>query len=154
MSDPGQASPDRVFRLIYRSHDLIPAAERKTALGELFSTARSHNSKHGLTGALLLSQDCFVQALEGDEAIVRALYAKITADPRHDDVTVLETTWDVERVFSRWAMARVADDGEHDIPLLANQRGITPAAPRASTEGQEALLALMRDAAGGLSRTS
>jgi hypothetical protein len=40
----------------------------------------------------------------------------------------------------------VSDDGEHDIPLLANaaKGGITPAAPRPTTPEQDAVLGFMR----------
>ena len=40
--EPGS---EQVFRLIYRSHDLIPDERRKTELGALFSGARSNNKK-------------------------------------------------------------------------------------------------------------
>jgi hypothetical protein len=36
---------DRIFRLIYRSRNTIPAQDRKAALGKLFSQARSSNSE-------------------------------------------------------------------------------------------------------------
>jgi hypothetical protein len=136
------------FRLIYRSHDRIPPEQRKAALGDLFSHARSNNKRLDLTGALLVTDDWFVQTLEGDEGTVRALFAKIEQDPRHDRVEVLEADQVEGRVFARWAMARVAEDGERDINLIAHRDGIHPAAPRGeTTEEQEGLLKVMRDAA-------
>ena len=81
---------ETTFRLIYRSHSLIDAAARRTGLGEIFTTARRRNRGLGVTGALMLSDDAFVQALEGDEAVVRDLYAAIARDPRHDDVSLVE----------------------------------------------------------------
>jgi len=48
-------SPDRVFRLIYRSRNTIPAQDRKVALGKLFGQARSRNKSQHITGALLVS---------------------------------------------------------------------------------------------------
>jgi hypothetical protein len=49
-------------------------------------------------------------------------------------------------VFGKWAMAKVAADGEPDIALLANvdKGGISPAQPRPATEAQETVLGLMR----------
>lgn len=43
-------------------------------------------------------------------------------------------------------MAKVAADGEPDIPVLTNigKGGISPAQPRPSTEAQEAVLDVMR----------
>lgn len=137
------------FRLIYRSHSLIPADARKRDLGALFSTARSRNKAVEVTGALLCSDDVFVQVLEGPEQAVRSLFDHISADPRHDSVSVLESGYVGPRVFSRWAMAQVGDEGEADIPLIAHRDGISPSAGRRTTEEQEALLDVMRNAARG-----
>ena len=140
-----------VYRLVYRSRNVIPDGERRAELGRLFSAARSHNKRQNITGALLLLDDCFVQTLEGDEDQVQALLARIEADPRHDALEVLETGLVDRRVFARWSMAKVADEqDEPDIPLIAHVRGISPAAPRGdSTSDQEAVLQVMRQAARG-----
>lgn len=135
-----------VFRLLYRSRNLIPADQRKKELGLLFTAARGNNKRQGITGALLLSGDSFVQVLEGDEQAVRALFTAIERDPRHSEVTLLEAGQVPERVFARWAMARVSDDGERDIPLIAHTDGISPAAGRPTTPEQDELLAVMRAA--------
>jgi hypothetical protein len=150
MTDP---APDRAtgptFRLMYRSRNRIPQEQRKVELGLLFSQVRPNNKRQQITGALLLSQDTFVQILEGEEAAVRALFEKIEKDPRHDSVALLTTGMVDERVFSRWAMAKVADDGESDIPLIANTRGISEAASRGTTPEQNLVLDVMRQAARG-----
>jgi Sensors of blue-light using FAD len=143
----GEAATD-TFRLIYRSRNLIPDDQRKAELGTLFGQARSNNKKQGITGALLLSDEWFVQTLEGDEDAVRTLFAHIEKDPRHDSVSVIETG-SAERVFAKWAMAKVAADGERDIALIAHVDGIHRAAPHRTTDGQEAVLDVMRDAARG-----
>lgn len=80
---------------------------------------------------------------------MRALYDRIEADPRHDSVSLLETGMVDDRVFSRWAMAKVATDGEPDIPLIAHQDVISPAAGRGTTPEQDSVLATMRAAARG-----
>jgi hypothetical protein len=135
------------FRLMYRSRSCIPPEDRKVAHGELFSRARSNNKQRHICGALLVSDDCFVQVLEGDEAAVRALFARISRDPRHDSVTLLDAGPVDEPVFARWAMAEVAAEGEPDIPLIAHRDGISPAASRGTTPAQERVLDVMRDAA-------
>jgi FAD-dependent sensor of blue light len=136
------------FRLMYRSRNRIPEPDRKIELGTLFSTARRNNKKAGLTGALLLTGDWFVQVLEGDEPTVRALFDTISKDPRHDSVTLLDSGDVGDRVFARWSMAKVAEDGEPDIPLIAHEDGIAPAAGRGTTPAQHKLLGAMRAAAG------
>lgn len=139
---------EQVFRLIYRSRVRVPPGQRRTELGRLFSTARSRNKQAGITGALLLSDERFVQTLEGEEAAVRALFSTIEADPRHAEVTLLGAGTVGARVFARWSMARVADGGEGDLPLIAHADGIAVAAPRGTaTAEQERVLEVMRDAA-------
>ena len=112
------------FRLMYRSRNLIPPEQRRVELGELFSVARSNNKRQRISGALLVSGDWFVQVLEGDEGAVRALYDRIAADPRHQDIVLLDTSAVDGPVFARWAMARVSEDGEPDIALIAHADGI------------------------------
>ncbi|MBC7375462.1 MAG: BLUF domain-containing protein [Frankiales bacterium] len=138
-----------VCRLVYRSRSLIPGAGRRAELGELFTQARSHNKSHGISGALLVLDDVFVQTLEGDEPVVAALLGRIRKDPRHDRLEVLDTGIVNGRVFARWSMAKVATDGHSpDINLIAHQKGISSAASRGdATEHQEAVLEVMRDAA-------
>ena len=103
----------------------------------------------GVTGALIISGDAFVQTLEGDEAVVRDLYATIAADERHDQLTVLEEST-AERAFGRWAMAQVGEDGAADIQLASNSsKGVIAAVARRDlgvTPEQDAVLATMRGA--------
>lgn len=137
-------SGEQVFRLMYRSHDLIAPEHRKVALGELFSVARSQNKKRSVTGALLVADDHFVQVLEGDEQVVRDLFDHIAHDPRHENVQIVETGVVSDRVFARWSMAEVGVDGAGDTPLIAHADGIAPAAGHRSTPEQAAVLDRMR----------
>jgi hypothetical protein len=143
------AASETVFRLIYRSHMRIASDVRKSELGEIFSIARSNNKRLGVTGALLVWDEFFVQTLEGDETVVRDLYDRIHRDARHERVAIISEDPAAERVFGRWSMARVGDGDEPDIPLLMNRDkgGISPAAPRPTTPDQEAVLSDMREAA-------
>ena len=145
-SNQGPASS---FRLIYRSRCLIPAEERRAELGGLFSQARSSNKAQDVTGALLCADDVFVQVLEGQESVVRRLFSHIAEDPRHDEVALVDADQVAERVFSRWAMAEVAAEGEDDVALIAHPDGIAPAAGRRTTAEQDQVLERMRVVARG-----
>ena len=150
MTESTTGSQARSFRLIYRSRNQVPAGQRKMVLGDLFSEARSNNKAKGITGALLVNDDWFVQTLEGDEGDVRSLYARIENDPRHDTFSVLQEQPVVDRVFGRWSMAEVsAETGGTDTFLLAHKDGISPAASLQPTIEQESILKLMRAAARG-----
>ena len=91
MTETAAGGSGPVFRLIYRSRSRIGAAGRKHQLGEMFSVARSSNKKLGVTGALLITDDEFVQTLEGAEPVVRELYAKISKDKRHEHLELLDS---------------------------------------------------------------
>lgn len=134
------------FRMIYRSRNKIPAQERDDQLGNIFRVALPNNKSHGICGALLMWGDWFAQTLEGDEAAVRELFAKIQTDPRHEKVEVIESGTVDEPVFARWAMAKVGEHHQADIPLIATPTGVTEASSRKSTEDQEKVLTKMRDA--------
>lgn len=138
----------RPFRLIYRSRSRIPAEQRSSALADIFGVARSKNKQAGITGALLVTDHWFVQALEGDESAVQRLYEHICDDARHDEVTVIESTAVDARVFSRWAMAEMSKLGRADIPLHASAGQIRSAAEQPVTRAQSAVLRTMRNTIG------
>ena len=149
MHEPTDGGSESVFRLIYRSHSLIADAERKSELAAIFNTARANNKRLGVTGALMISDEAFVQALEGEESVVRDLFRRIAADERHASVSLLgEHT--APRTFGRWAMAKVAADDGPDIRLLSNVRSpgivVAPGRDQSITPEQETVLASMRAA--------
>jgi hypothetical protein len=123
--------------------------DRRTELGNIFTTARRQNRAVGVTGALVLAEDGFVQVLEGDKDTISDLYAPIIQDPRHDHCTVLEEQTVDARTLGRWAMAKVAADDGPDIRLVSNaQAGVIANARQdpSITPQQETVLAFMRSA--------
>jgi hypothetical protein len=137
-----------MFRLIYRSESRIPPEEARPELGAIFATARRNNKRLDVTGALVITDDSFAQALEGEEAVVRELYDTICQDPRHADVTLLEAGAVASRVFARWAMAKVAEDGGPDIRLASNagkRMIVAVGADEHLTPEQGTVLAFMRE---------
>jgi hypothetical protein len=139
-----------VFRLMYRSRDLVPPEDRADELGDLFAKSRSDNKKRDITGALLVSGEAFVQVLEGEEASVRSLFTTIVKDPRHDQVELLAEGHAGRRTFEHWSMGEVtlADSA---LPLIARLSEITGGRPVNAAE-QDKVLAAMRqalDEAGG-----
>ena len=138
----------RPFRLIYRSRSRIAPEDRPTVLAQIFDVARSKNKQAGVTGALLVTDNWFVQALEGEEPVVQRLYEHIRDDARHDEVTVIESATVDERVFGRWSMAEVSKLGRADIPLHDHEGKIHSAAPRPVTREQSVVLKTMRNTIG------
>ena len=70
----------------------------------ILEQARSGNAMGDVTGMLLYIQRSSFQALEGDPAVVNALYEKIRLDPRHYRVTKIVAEPIVARSFGKWAM--------------------------------------------------
>lgn len=141
--------PGPVFRLIYRSHSRIRPEDRPEALADIFREARANNDRTGITGALLITDHWFVQALEGEAASVQSLYERIRGDARHEHVTLIEGQDVDSRVFSRWAMAQVSASGQADIPLEAAEGGrLHTVAGEPLSRDQTAVLKVMRDTIG------
>jgi hypothetical protein len=140
---------ESVFRLIYRSHSLIDAADRSTELASIFTSARRNNRGHEITGALMVSNGVFVQALEGVEEEVRELFDVIRGDSRHDQVKLVQQTV-APRTFGRWAMAEVSADNGPDVRLVSNAKAgeiVAMGKDPSITPVQEQVLTFMRDAA-------
>lgn len=70
----------------------------------LLMNSRANNRRLGITGLLLHDEGRFVQVLEGEAASVRDRYARIAADPRHVDVTMLLEENEPKRRFPKWTM--------------------------------------------------
>ncbi len=119
MSD---SSSTPIFRLVYRSQLTLSPEDRNAEIESILEDSRKKNVDRDITGALLVWQDYVVQTLEGEEGAVRGLYEKITADDRHEAVTLLEAQAVESRAFARWSMARISDnDQPTDVPILTNQ---------------------------------
>ncbi len=151
---PGAAT-DACFRLIYRSHSLLPTGSKAEAgLADILKGARAKNAGLGITGALMLYDDWFAQVLEGPQAAVEALFARIKADPRHDNVRLGEAEPVSRRLFDKWAMAIVAEHHEPDLPMVATSGGLAQGAPWRVSLEQEAVLTRLRDMTRGYGRGS
>ncbi len=92
-----------LFQIVYTS----TAAESfgRAELMELLKASVQRNTRAGITGLLLYKDGTFMQALEGEEAAVIALFAKICHDPRHHHVIPLIQEPIKQRYFPNSAMA-------------------------------------------------
>ncbi|HYF65181.1 MAG TPA: BLUF domain-containing protein [Herpetosiphonaceae bacterium] len=91
-----------MLRLVY-----ISTARRAFEQSELLALLRNsqrNNARREITGILLYHHNQFFQVLEGPEEAVRAVYARIAEDPRHQTVTKLYEERPAERLFGDWTM--------------------------------------------------
>lgn len=94
-----------LFRIIYVSRNLLPEPAAEAELERILHHARRRNAALGIAGALLFSDDCFAQALEGPGPAVEAVFEAIQRDPRHAEVVVLEAAPVAAPEFGAWSMA-------------------------------------------------
>ena len=150
-----EAAAATCYRLIYRSHSLLPGGGKdEAALSAILQQARTGNALRGITGALMLYDDWFAQVLEGPQPVIEALYARIKTDPRHNGVRLNEAGVVPKRLFAKWAMAVVAEHHEPDMPMVATTGGLAQGAPWRVTLEQEAILTRLRDLTRGYGRGS
>lgn len=93
-------------RLIYFSRAMMggPAWRVGLEMEALLRAVRLRNAYWRVTGVLLFHDDCFAQILEGGSEDLTGIFAAITADPRHCEVTLLQRAPIMERAFADWSM--------------------------------------------------
>ena len=99
-----------MFSLIYSSAATQPFDGEE--LHALLTVSRERNGARGITGMLLYNDGRFMQALEGDEQTVRDVYARISADERHDGLKVITHGAVEGRSFPEWTMGYRRIDGD------------------------------------------
>jgi len=92
----------KLVELIYTSRMTTPMS--MTEIVQLLDSARSNNTREGLTGMLTFGSESFLQALEGPADAVNRLYEKLVRDPRHTRVMLLGYRPILHRRFSSWSM--------------------------------------------------
>jgi len=101
-----------LFRLVYCSRNTIPNQQGNPAVevASILAASRANNARDGVTGALLYSEGCFAQVLEGGLDAVQRTFERIQCDPRHGDVVVLQAARAEGRLFGVWDMALAETD--------------------------------------------
>lgn len=105
--------PMKLFRMAYMSRNDIVGDEQQIMreIAQILLASRRNNPAKGVTGALIYSADCFIQALEGSEVAVQSVFDMIEGDPRHCEITMLESHPIAERSFPAWSMAYSGNEG-------------------------------------------
>lgn len=101
-----------IIQITYVSIESRPMSQND--LIDILTTAREKNTPQNITGMLLYRDGYFIQALEGEEEAVMALYHKIEKDERHDHVMFASKEIIETRLFGDWAMGFVNLDQDKD----------------------------------------
>ena len=91
-------------------HHIIYMSQAKEPFGTLelvilLAQARIFNAQHNITGLLIYGNQQFIQVLEGEQAVISALYERIAADSRHEAIVKLADMPLSKRGFTQWSMA-------------------------------------------------
>ncbi len=92
-----------LFQIVYVSTASLELS--RADLLKLLKESVGRNSRANITGLLLFKDGAFMQALEGEESVVIALFSKISRDPRHHHVIPLIHETIEQRYFPDSAMA-------------------------------------------------
>jgi hypothetical protein len=110
------------YRLIYASR-IAPVCldDLKGGLMDIVRRAIGRNRKAGITGLLVAHRGWFLQALEGRQDAVQALFETISADPRHHHALPLSEGVVDARMFEQWNMgARVLSSNDEAVLAALN----------------------------------
>lgn len=61
-----------------------------------------NNLENGVTGGLLFNPTYFAQVLEGDRQVISDTFCRITQNPKHKNIVILESRPISERKFETW----------------------------------------------------
>jgi hypothetical protein len=94
-----------LVRCLYASRAVasVPGAD----VDDILAQSRRNNPRHGITGMLCVSDDVYIQVLEGGRDEVCELFNTIVRDPRHTHVRLLAFDEIAERRFANWTMGQV-----------------------------------------------
>ena len=94
---------DQLFHLLYVSR--VAPGTGGEQIAAIATISRQRNLAVLISGALLCDGSRFCQLLEGPEVEVRLLMTRITADPRHHDISVRASGhFGLPRLTARWRL--------------------------------------------------
>lgn len=105
-----------LIRTIYVSRASSPMP---LELKDILAVSRKNNPGRGISGAMCFLDGVYLQFLEGEAAVVDALYQKIEKDARHADVKMLVHEPIAQRGYPKWSMALLTWNDE--IKVLFSQ---------------------------------
>lgn len=132
-----------LYQLVY-----ISKATDKFSSGDLkklLTSAKENNSSIDVTGFLIFNGGRFLQALEGDKAVIENLFKKISEDSRHESVRLIYLEPASYRVFTGWAMSMVNLDSDTPKNLSTLKSIIDAAQNNSKVDNMSAPLRLLQE---------
>ena len=124
----GVVTTSSMHRLIYASRQR-GLVDLDHELGLIIRASIANNRAAAITGLLLAHDGWFIQALEGPAAEVLSAYSRITADPRHEAMTVISAGPAERREFADWDMCarRLSPRDDAILEAFSMRRAFVPA---------------------------
>ncbi|HEY8383671.1 MAG TPA: BLUF domain-containing protein [Microvirga sp.] len=96
----------KLHQLIYFSRNTVAGDDRALLqhLREIIAVSQRNNQRDGITGYLVFDKTWFLQILEGERNQIFSTYRRIEGDPRHAQVTLVQTREVLQRSFPSWTM--------------------------------------------------
>jgi hypothetical protein len=91
-------------RLIYASRAAIDGRNLSEEVRRILIKSVSNNRQVDVTGLLLNHAGWFMQVLEGPASGVRETYTRVSKDPRHADIRLIDVRPAETRLFRDWNM--------------------------------------------------
>lgn len=116
----------QLIRIIYISRSTFTPTKSNAGIepnvGRILAKSRINNRRDGLVGVLYFGDGCFFQCLEGEQAAIDALYARLQLDERHKDIKLLSREPISALSYTDWAMKYVPL--EKEMKNLMNGGGL------------------------------
>lgn len=97
---------DIILRLTYVSRH--NANNKKIEVTRILAQAQRNNQQNDVTGALVISDDYFLQSIEGERAVINELLSKLFKDDRHSSLQVIECREVEQRRWGKWSMKHLS----------------------------------------------
>jgi hypothetical protein len=127
--------------LFYISESLLSLIEQEKQVEAIVSWSHGWNPAFGITGALVFTQQHFVQFIEGPQVAIDDLIARIRRDSRHRNVNVMLEGESEVRRFENWSLAYHGPELFLADKIEALVRSVDP---ETATRSAEELVLLMQ----------
>ncbi|WP_296245790.1 MULTISPECIES: BLUF domain-containing protein [unclassified Psychrobacter] len=87
-------------------------------LARILEQSRRNNELNGVTGALVMNENYFLQVIEGSRATINSLLQKLINDDRHFSLRVVECHEIEQRRWSKWSMKYLTVSNQHKEDVL------------------------------------
>ena len=116
--------------ILYVSNSALVFSDDGSRIADIVDFSRGWNASVGITGALISSEQHFVQFIEGPPPAIDDLITNLKADRRHNGLHIVRDGPADARHFGDWSLAYSGPDTFIDrdlMPLLQDRDAAGPA---------------------------